>query len=47
MPNKLIARALDLTENAVKFHLKNIYRKLGVAGRSMAITVSNKLELCA
>lgn len=46
VPNKLIARALDLTENAVKFHLKNIYRKLGVVGRDMAVAVSNRLELC-
>lgn len=46
VPNKLIARALDLSENAVKFHLKNIYRKLGVIGRSMAIAVTRKLELC-
>jgi LuxR family maltose regulon positive regulatory protein len=46
VPNKLIARALDLSENAVKFHLKNIYRKLGVVGRSMAIMVTTKLELC-
>lgn len=46
VPNKLIARALDLSENAVKFHLKNIYRKLGVIGRSMAIAVTSKLELC-
>jgi LuxR family transcriptional regulator, maltose regulon positive regulatory protein len=46
VPNKLIARVLDLSENAVKFHLKNIYRKLGVGGRGMAIVVTSKLELC-
>jgi LuxR family maltose regulon positive regulatory protein len=44
--NKVIARALDLTENAVKFHLKNIYRKLGVVGRVMAIAIAGKLGLC-
>jgi LuxR family maltose regulon positive regulatory protein len=43
--NKLIARAIDLNENAVKFHLKNIFRKLGVASRGMAITMVEKLEL--
>lgn len=43
--NKVIARSLDLNENAVKFHLKNIYRKLGVASRAMAVTVAEKLEL--
>lgn len=46
VPNKVIARALDLSENAVKFHLKKIYRKLDVVGRGMAIAVANKLELC-
>jgi len=43
--NKVIARSLDLNENAVKFHLKNIYRKLGVVSRAMAVTVAEKLEL--
>jgi LuxR family maltose regulon positive regulatory protein len=43
--NKVIARAIDLNENAVKFHLKNIFRKLGVAGRGMAVTMAEKLEL--
>lgn len=43
--NKVIARAIDLNENAVKFHLKNIFRKLGVAGRAMAVTMAEKLEL--
>ncbi|GGF89494.1 LuxR family transcriptional regulator [Azorhizobium oxalatiphilum] len=31
--NKRIARALGITDNAVKFHLKNIFRKLGLRGR--------------
>ena len=43
--NKVIARAVDLNENAVKFHLKNIFRKLGVASRAMAVAVTEKLEL--
>lgn len=34
--NKLIARRLDLTENTVKFHLKNIFAKLGVSSRKEA-----------
>lgn len=45
--NKLIARALDLTENAVKFHLKNIYRKLGVNDRRLAISVAEKRALAS
>jgi LuxR family maltose regulon positive regulatory protein len=36
-PNKMIARALQMTENTVKFHLKNIFHKLGVQHRAAAI----------
>jgi LuxR family maltose regulon positive regulatory protein len=35
--NKEIARALDMTENTVKFHLKNIFAKLKVERRAQAI----------
>lgn len=35
--NKAIARTLDLTEHTVKFHLKNIFRKLEVSRRTQAI----------
>lgn len=35
--NKLLARELGVTEAAVKFHLKNIYRKLGVHDRRAAL----------
>ncbi len=35
--NKLIARELDLTDNTVKFHLKNIYMKLSVSRRGEAV----------
>jgi DNA-binding NarL/FixJ family response regulator len=34
--NLQIARDLHLTENTVKFHLRNIYAKLGVANRTEA-----------
>ncbi|MGE8317858.1 MAG: LuxR C-terminal-related transcriptional regulator [Comamonas sp.] len=37
MPNKKIARALGLSPETVKWHLKNIYGKLGVAGRDEAV----------
>jgi len=33
LPNKRIARALDLSLNTVKWHLKNVYGKLGATGR--------------
>ena len=36
-PNKAIAQALDVSENTVKFHLKNIYAKLSVDNRTAAI----------
>jgi len=36
-PNKDIARHLDLREITVKYHLKNIYRKLNVSNRAQAV----------
>lgn len=38
MPNKKIARALGLSLETVKWHLKNIYAKLGVTGRDEAVS---------
>jgi LuxR family maltose regulon positive regulatory protein len=35
--NKAIARALGVSENTVKFHLKNVFQKLGVDSRAAAI----------
>jgi LuxR family maltose regulon positive regulatory protein len=45
MSNKQIARELGLSEATIKFHVKNIYSKLGVSCRSMAIAVSHHLNL--
>lgn len=42
--NKEIARALDLTEHTVKFHLKNIFTKLGVERRGQAIVIARNPE---
>jgi DNA-binding NarL/FixJ family response regulator len=36
LPNVAIARQLWVTEQTVKFHLSNVYRKLGVANRTQA-----------
>lgn len=43
--NKEIARALNMTENTVKFHLKNIYAKLGVDKRGLAVVRARELSL--
>ncbi|MFC3711240.1 response regulator [Sphingoaurantiacus capsulatus] len=40
--NKEIARALSITEDTVKSHLKSIYAKLGVDDRAHAVTVANR-----
>lgn len=39
-PNKDIARNLDLREITVKYHLKNIYRKLHVSNRAQAVKIA-------
>lgn len=43
--NKEIARDLDLTDNTIKFHLRNIYRKLGVKKRVPAVEKARELGL--
>jgi DNA-binding NarL/FixJ family response regulator len=43
--NKEIARDLWITEQTVKFHLSNVYRKLGVSNRTRASRVAEHLEL--
>ena len=43
--NKSIARELDITDNAVKFHLKNVYRKLGVNDRRLVLVAAEKRGL--
>jgi LuxR family maltose regulon positive regulatory protein len=43
--NKEIARRFELTENTVKFHLKNIYSKLEVNRRTEAVAVARQTNL--
>lgn len=43
--NKEIARALNMTENTVKFHLKNIYAKLDVDKRGAAVARARAASL--
>lgn len=45
LSNKEIARQLELTENTVKFHLKNIFAKLNVSRRTQAIAEARALQL--
>lgn len=40
--NKRIARHLGLSEPTVKFHLQNIYAKLGVNKRALAVSVARR-----
>lgn len=43
MPNKKMARALDLSPETVKWYLSRIYTKLGVAGRQEAVARARDL----
>lgn len=43
--NKEIARRTQVSENTVKFHLKNIYAKLAVTSRLQAINAARKMGL--
>ena len=44
MPNKKIARMLNVTLDTIKFHLKNIYGKLGVTARDEAVARLRDVE---
>jgi DNA-binding CsgD family transcriptional regulator len=39
--NRAIAAMLHVSENTVKFHLRNIYRKLGATSRTEAIALAH------
>ncbi|SHG70616.1 LuxR family transcriptional regulator, maltose regulon positive regulatory protein [Hydrocarboniphaga daqingensis] len=43
--NKVIAAELFVSENTVKFHLKNIYGKLGASSRLQAINAARRMGL--
>src|SRR5215218_9276492 len=42
LSNKEISREFWVTEQTVKFHLSNIYRKLGVANRTAAVRLAHE-----
>jgi LuxR family maltose regulon positive regulatory protein len=43
--NKVIARVLQMTENTVKFHLKNIFQKLDIRQRHEAVKAARERGL--
>lgn len=45
LSNKMIARRMNLTDEAVKYHLKKLYAKLGVGDRELAASVARKYGL--
>lgn len=45
MSNKRIAQALGISPETVKWHLRNVYAKLGVMGRDDAVAIARGMEL--
>jgi len=45
MPNKLIARNLDISENTTKIHVSAVLRALGVPTRTQALIAASRLGL--
>ena len=45
LPNKGIARQLDIQEVTVKLHLRNVFRKLGASNRAHAVKIAIGLGL--
>lgn len=45
LSNKQIAKVLLIAPETVKWHLKNIYSKLGVSGRTLAVHQARKMSL--
>jgi DNA-binding NarL/FixJ family response regulator len=45
--NKQIAASLWLSEQTIKFHLRNIYRKLGITSRTEALRYAYERDLAA
>ena len=44
-PNKLIARTLEISDETVKWHMKNLFLKLSAGSRSHAVDRARLLGL--
>lgn len=44
MPNKMIARQLDVVETTIKAHVSEVFRKLDVASRTQAVLEISRIE---
>jgi DNA-binding NarL/FixJ family response regulator len=47
LPNKLIARELDIAENTVKIHVSAVLREMGVSNRTQALLVAHQAGFMA
>jgi len=45
LPNKLIARTLDISENTTKIHVSAVLRALGVRNRTQAVIAAARIGL--
>ena len=45
LPNKLIARKLDISENTAKIHVSAVLRAFGVSTRTQALIAANRLGM--
>jgi DNA-binding NarL/FixJ family response regulator len=45
LPNKLIARKLEISENTTKVHVSAVLRALGVSTRTQALIAAARLGL--
>jgi DNA-binding NarL/FixJ family response regulator len=44
-PNKVIAGKLEIAENTIKIHIRNILKKLSVSNRTEAVLAAHKMSL--